>query len=443
MNIESFRKLPKVEMVLEQVRQINLSRDKHIIEEEGYNELINIALTGFIRKVSSEVGESVTLKKDNLRYWVNYVLRKRSKKTERKDAEGIVMNTFCATEEELGKCSTSKRKEDLCSHGVDTVGIEKISVLGTEGKDGGEDHVEARQQGMGEQSLGEENAVIVHEAVEYTAGIAECNENDGYEKESDLHSAEKMQFERRCDGEESERKEGNVTGVTAEYRNSEGKTGQYKHGEECTMTLGSLMSVADEKAADSLEAKVVFVEEGKGYLSTMGHNSRNGEGERSNKKKLVQSVENAEKFLWTDDERCKELMRGWEALHRSQLSGHRRAYYAWVKDVKLQGNFRGKKKPKLPITAEQRKERYIANRNGAQLSSDEGDTDMEASTSSDLGYPSDYKSEEDPYSDFEIFELENDENLKCKQRKERWLSQRRSYKSKDHRNVSAIEEEEK
>jgi hypothetical protein len=283
------------------------------------------------------------------------------------------------------------------------------------------------QQGIGEQCLGGENEVIVHEAVEYTAVRAECNEKDGYEKESELERAEKVVTERKCDSEQREQKKGNVTEVTAELRNSEGKTGQYKRGEECTITVGTLMSAegtADEKAPDTLEDKDDFVQGG-------------------NNNELVQSVENAREFVWTDDAYCKNLMSGWETLYRMQLPGHKRAYKAWVRDVKFQGNFRGKKKPRLPTTAEQRKERYIANRNGTHLSSDESDTDMEAGTTSDLGYPSDYKSEEDPYSDYEIYELEKDKNLIFKQRKERWLTERRIYKSKAHRNESAIQEEEK
>jgi hypothetical protein len=127
----------------------------------------------------------------------------------------------------------------------------------------------------------------------------------------------------------------------------------------------------------------------------------------------------------------KEEMAELEIYWRSSYAGEKRTYERlcskWRRDIKSLGYFMAKPKP--PITAEERKERYLRRKCGEkveeEVEEDVSDVSENDEWDCDNNYPSDYKSDEDAFSDGGAYRAEIDIDLELKPRKKRWLGLRR------------------
>ena len=120
---------------------------------------------------------------------------------------------------------------------------------------------------------------------------------------------------------------------------------------------------------------------------------------------------------WTDDAECQQLMNSWSGLYNTQMRVYRKAYAGWKSDLKSWKSFSGPKKPTAPLTPEERKAKYIRNRNGAPFEEESKSSNNSGDSDTDRCYPSDYCTDEDPYDDSDAYNHELDRKLDKKERK--------------------------
>jgi hypothetical protein len=130
------------------------------------------------------------------------------------------------------------------------------------------------------------------------------------------------------------------------------------------------------------------------------------------------------------EEEMEELESYWRTSYAREWRCYNKQLQRWKKDIKHFGHFTIGKRPTLPLTPEERKERYVRRKSGEKVE-EEAEEDSNSELESENQYPSDYKSDEDPFSDGDAYKEEDDINLELKPRKKRWLGLRRQKRRED------------
>jgi hypothetical protein len=102
----------------------------------------------------------------------------------------------------------------------------------------------------------------------------------------------------------------------------------------------------------------------------------------------------------------------WRTSYAREWRSYNKQLERWKKDIKHFGHFTVGKRPTLPLTPEERKERYVRRKSGEKV-----EEEVEEDSDSEL--------ESDAYKE------EDDINLELKPRKKRWLGLRRQKRRED------------